>query len=70
MERHGPILVYNLAALMRVVGRIGPNISRDVEKCDMQFEQPQKSRHQSNRLLRREHERRVRDSVKEQQQVA
>ena len=70
VERHGPILVCNLAALTRVVGRIGPNISRDVEKCDMQFEQSQKSRHQSNRLLRREHERRVRDSVREQRQVA
>ena len=70
VERHGPILVCNLAALTRVVGRIGPNISRDVEKCDMQFEQLQKLRRQSNRLLRREHEHRVRDSVREQRQVA
>ena len=70
MERHGPILVCNLVALMRVLGRIGPNISRDVENCDMQFEESQNSRHQSNRLLCQEHERRVRDSVREQRQVA
>ena len=55
---------------MRVLGRTRPNISRDVDTCDMQFEQSQKSRHQSNRLLCREHERRVRDSVREQRQVA
>ena len=70
VERHGPILVCNLVALTRGIGRIGPNISRDVEKCDMQFGQSQKPRHQSNRLLHPEHECRVRDSGREQWQGA
>ena len=43
VERHGPILVCNLVVLTCGVGRIGPNISRDVETWDMQFGQSQKS---------------------------
>ena len=70
VERYGPVVVCDLAALTRVVGRTGPDISRDVKKCDRQDILSQKSRHQSNRLLRRERERRVRDSVREQRQVA
>ena len=36
MERYGPVVVCDLAALTRVVGRTGPDISRDVKKCDRQ----------------------------------
>ena len=55
---------------MRVNGRIGPGIPRGAQNGDMRTERSPKSRHQSNRLLRREHERLVRDSVREQRQVA
>ena len=70
VERYGPVVVCDLAAFTRVAGGTGPDISWDVKKCDRQNIPSQKSRHQSNRLLRRERERRVRDSVREQRQVA
>ena len=53
VERYDPVVVCDLAALTRVVGCIGPDISRDVKKCDRQNILSQKSRHQGNRLLRR-----------------
>ena len=69
VERYGPVVLCDLAALTRIVGRTGHDISWDVKKCDRQNMLSQKSRHQCNRLLRRERERRVRDSVREQRQV-
>ena len=69
VEKRGSVLVCDLAALTRVVGRSGPDVSRDIKNCALQSEQAQKSRHQSSRLLRREQERKMRDSVREQRQV-
>ena len=70
MEKCGFVLICDLAALTRAHGRIGPGIPRGAQNGDTQMERSPKSRHQSNRLLRREHERLVRDSVREQRQVA
>ena len=70
MERYGPVVVCDLAALTGIVRRTRPDISWDVKKCDRQDMLSQKSRHQSNRLLHQECERRVRDSVREQWQIA
>ena len=70
MDRYCLVVVCDLAAMTRVIGRTWPDISWDVKKCDRQNMLSRKSWHQSNRLLRRERERRVRDSVREQRQVA
>ena len=51
VEKRGSVLVCNLAALTRVAGRRGPDVSRDIKDCALQTEQAQKSRHQSSRLL-------------------
>ena len=69
VEKRGSVLVCDLAALTRVAGRSGPDVSRDIKNCALHFEQAQKSRHQSSRLLRCERERKMRDSVREQRQV-
>ena len=69
VEKRGSVLVCDLAALTRVAGRSGPDVPRDIKNCALQSEQAQKSRHQSSRLLRRERERKMRDSVREQRQV-
>ena len=51
VEKRGSVLVCDLVALTPVVGRIGPDVSRDIKNCALQSEQAQKSRHQSSRLL-------------------
>ena len=70
MEKYGSVLVCNLAALTRVVGRNGASNSWVAKKDDLQDAQSSKSQYQSNCLLRRERERKVRDSVREQRHVA
>ena len=65
LEKSGSVLICNLAALTRVNGCKGPGISRVAKGGDTQVERSPKSRHQSNRLLRREREQLVRDSVRE-----
>lgn len=69
VDKRGCVLVCDLVALMRVTRRIGPDTSRDVKNCVLQSEQAQKSRRQSNCLLRRERECKLGDSVREQRQV-
>ena len=51
VEKRGSVLVCDLEALTRVVGRRGPDFSRDIRNCALQVEQAQKSQHQSSRLL-------------------
>ena len=51
VEKRGSVLVCDLAALTRVAGRSGPDVSRDIKNCALQSEQAQKSQHQSSRLL-------------------
>ena len=69
VEKRGPILVCNLVALTRANGQRGAGNSRVTNDGDRQQEPSPTSRHQSNRLLRREHERLMRDRVREQRQV-
>ena len=69
VDRVGSVIVCNLAALTHVKDCVGARSSRTALDCDSQGQRSQKSCHQSNRLLRREKERMVRDSVREQRQV-
>ena len=39
VEKRGSVLVCDLAALMRIVGRSGPDVSRDIKNCALQSEQ-------------------------------
>ena len=43
VEKRGSVLVCDLEALTRVVGRRGPDVSRDIRNCALQVEQAQKS---------------------------
>ena len=43
VEKRGSVLICDLAALTRVAGRNGPDVSRGIKICALQSEQAQKS---------------------------